>query len=294
MNNTTRIAAGITTLISGSALLLAPLATSAQPPTTATTARAPTASCVHVSVWACPPALGVGDSNAGDDDEAGPTVAFTSLVDGASVAGGVELAMTADGVTIEEAGEVHGGAGHFHVVADAGCIPEGESIVRDADHVHFGGGQTDGVIYLEPGTHELCLQVGDGVHLALDITYQATVEVGITDRDQWCAVMGEVDDLFESTDTSEDDFAVRQVGYENIRRLVTQLEDGLDYVDPDVRDDLAAALDWATATTTAFINAEDEPQATATLDTILARYEAPGELPGTEWVDEHCESNISD
>ena len=106
--------------------------------------------------------------------------------------------------------------------------------------------------------------------------------------------MGEVDDLFESTDASEDDFAVRQVGYENIRRLVTQLEDGLDYVDPDVCDDLAAALEWATATTTALINAEDEPQATATLDTILARYEAPGELPGTEWVDEHCESNISD
>ena len=140
--------------------------------------------------------------------------------------------MTADGITIEAAGEVHSGAGHFHVIADAGCVAEGESIVRDADHVHFGGGQNDGVVYLEPGTHELCLQVGDGVHIALDITDQATVEVGITDRDQWCAVIDEVDELFEAADTSEDEFSVLQVSYENIGRLIAQLDDGLAYVDP--------------------------------------------------------------
>jgi hypothetical protein len=31
------------------------------------------------------------------------------------------------------------------------------SEARDADHVHFGGGQSEGTIYLEPGVHELCL-----------------------------------------------------------------------------------------------------------------------------------------
>jgi hypothetical protein len=86
MNNTARIAAGITTLISGSALLLAPLTASAQPQTdvnqacpgltidatclvprtTATTTRVPAASCVHATVWACPTvAVGVDDVNAG-------------------------------------------------------------------------------------------------------------------------------------------------------------------------------------------------------------------------------------
>ena len=145
--------------------------------------------------------------------------------------------------------------------------------------MHFGGGQTDGVIYLEPGTHELCLQVGDGVHIALDITDQATVEVGITDRAQWCAVIDEVDDLFESTGTGGDDFAVQQIGYENIRRLVHQLEDGLDHVDPEVRADLAETLDFATEIITALIDAEDETQANDTVDSILARYEEPGTCP---------------
>jgi hypothetical protein len=295
MNNTTRTAAGITTLISGAALLLVPLTAAAQPQTrtAATIPRASAASCVHETVWACPTAaVGVDDVNADDDVGSEPTVAFTSPVEGASVAGGVELAMTADGVTIEEAGESHTGAGHFHVIADAGCVPAGESIVRDADHVHFGKGQPDGVIYLEPGTHELCLQVGDGVHIALDITDKVTVEVGIADPDQWCAVMDEVDILLESTDTGGDDFAVQQVGYENIRRLVTQLQAGLDHVDPAVRADLAETLDFAAELTTALIDAEDETRAIEAFESVFARYEEPGDLPGSEWVAERCDTDI--
>ena len=52
MNNTTRIAAGITTLISGSALLLAPLTASAQPQTAVTHAYVDAdagARCEHVT-----------------------------------------------------------------------------------------------------------------------------------------------------------------------------------------------------------------------------------------------------
>lgn len=48
---------------------------------------------------------------------------------------------------------------------------------RDTDYVHFGRGQSDGTVYLEAGTHELCLQVGDGTHVALDVTDTVTVEV---------------------------------------------------------------------------------------------------------------------
>jgi hypothetical protein len=238
-------------------------------------------------------ALAVATPTAGDDHDNEPTASFTSPVNGASVAGGVEVAMTAESVTIEEAGEVHHGAGHFHVIADTGCVTPGESIIRDADHVHFGGGQTDGAIFREPGTHELCLQVGDGVHTALDITNQVTIDVGIESLEQWCAVIEEVDQLFEDTDLSDDAFAVRQVGYENIRRLVAQLDEGLDHVDPDVRDELETTLEFATDLTEAFINAEDDTDAEETVSSLFARYEQPGDLPGTEWVAEHCDTDIS-
>jgi len=56
----------------------------------------------------------LGVASCGDE---GPTATLTSPSGNAAVAGGVALAMTADGVTIEPAGEVRGGSGHFHVIA---------------------------------------------------------------------------------------------------------------------------------------------------------------------------------
>lgn len=134
------------------------------------------------------------------DSDPEPSATFSAPTDGATIAGGVALTMAAEGITIEEAGEVHDNAGHFHVIADAGCLTAGTAVPKDADHVHFGKGQSEGTIYLEPGSHELCLQVGDGVHAALDLTDTVTVDVGISDRDQWCTVVDEADGLFDAND----------------------------------------------------------------------------------------------
>jgi hypothetical protein len=153
------------------------------------------------------------------DDAGDVAVSFSDSVDGAAVAGGVALALTAEG-NIEEAGAVHDRASHFHVIGDAGCEAAGEAVPRDAGHVRLGGGHSEGTIYLEPGTHELCRQVGDGAHVALDATDTVSVEVGITDHDQWCTVIGEPDELFTAANTEGDDFPVRQVASENIRRLI--------------------------------------------------------------------------
>ena len=145
--------------------------------------------------------------------------------------------MVAQGITIEEAGEVKDGAGHFHVIADAGCVDAGDAITKDADHVHFGKGQTSGTIYLEPGRHELCLQVGDGVHTALDITDTVKVTVGIGDQSEWCSVIGEVDELFAASD-EEAEFRAQQGTFENVRRLLAELSASTEFVDDSVRGDV--------------------------------------------------------
>src|SRR5215207_9603902 len=79
-------------------------------------------------------------------------VSFMQPADYTTVAGGLHLEVRAQGVTIEEAGKVHHNAGHFHVIADDGCVAPGPALTHVADHVHFGGGQTEGTIYVEPGT----------------------------------------------------------------------------------------------------------------------------------------------
>lgn len=110
------------------------------------------------------------------DDDAG-SVSFALPDSGATVARRFTVAMEASGVDIEPAGAVQDGAGHFHVMVDSGCVEPGESIPKDEQHVHFGNGRSEGQLFLEPGDHELCLQVGDGSHTALPITEERTVTV---------------------------------------------------------------------------------------------------------------------
>ena len=226
----------------------------------------------------------------GDD---GATASFTTPSGDETVAGGVAFSLVADGVTIEEAGDVRGGAGHFHVIADAGCIEEGSAVPRDADHVHLGGGQADGVVYLAPGTHELCVQVADGAHTATDITETITVDVGVTSREQWCAVAAETDDLFLATDESSDeDFAVRQAGYEGIRRLLAQLTAGIGHVDADARQDVGAGLSWATGVAAAFTDASSVAEAEAALAPLFAD---GGAVDAAEpWIRQNCDVDIND
>jgi hypothetical protein len=244
----------------------------------------------HFSISALLAVAGAG--YASTTEPPGASVSFASPTDGDHVAGSVGLTMTAEGFTIEAAGEVHEGAGHFHVIADRGCLAAGTSIVKDADHVHFGGGQSEGTIYLEPGIHELCLQVGDGVHIASDLTDTVTVDVGIDSAEEWCAVVGEVDELFSAVDGSDDDFAVKQLGYEGIRRLIAQLRAGLEFVDDDARADVGGSLSWATDLVTTLVWVRDEAETEALLVPIFERMEE-GALPGAEWILEHCGVDIN-
>jgi hypothetical protein len=105
------------------------------------------------------------------------SVAFASPEDGASVSNPVQVEFTATGFALEPAGEVHQGAGHLHVMVDTPCVAPGKPIPKDAQHLHFGKGQTDGLIDLAAGKHKLCLQAGDGAHTALDLTNEITVTV---------------------------------------------------------------------------------------------------------------------
>jgi hypothetical protein len=104
-------------------------------------------------------------------------VKFLEPTDGAKVAGPVKVRMEATGFTIEPAGEVKEGAGHFHIIVDGDCVAVGQVIPKDDTHLHYGMGQTEAEITLGAGSHTLCLQAGDGAHTALDLTDKITIEV---------------------------------------------------------------------------------------------------------------------
>ena len=60
------------------------------------------------------------------------------------------------------------GAGHFHILVDTDFIPAGQVIPTDEQHLHYGKGQTEISLELEPGEHTLRLQFADGAHTALE------------------------------------------------------------------------------------------------------------------------------
>ena len=244
--------------------------------------------------------LGLTAGACGDDGPATPgsapapgasdaTATLTAPADGARLAGGVDVTMAADGITIGPAGEVLPGTGHFHVIADQGCVAPGTAIAKDADHVHFGSGASTGTIYLEPGPHKLCLQVGDGAHSALAISDTAEIVVGVTDVDEWCDVIAEVDSLFATLETSAEPFAAQQAGFENARRLLAQLDDGVGTVDAEVRSDVEELLHWAGVMVATMLTAESAEAAAELLwgpESTLPTDEFG--VAGEQWIRDTC------
>ncbi|MEZ4734128.1 MAG: DUF4399 domain-containing protein [Caldilineaceae bacterium] len=102
-----------------------------------------------------------------EDENAGPRVHFVSPTDGATVSPTFMVEMAAAGLTVEPAGVINEGAGHFHILVDTDFVPAGEVIITDEQHLHFGKGQYTTTLELEPGEHVLRLQFANGAHIAL-------------------------------------------------------------------------------------------------------------------------------
>ena len=57
------------------------------------------------------------------------------------------------------------GTGHHHLIIDADLPNLTQPIQADKNHVHFGKGQTEVKLELEPGSHTLQLLLGDYRHI---------------------------------------------------------------------------------------------------------------------------------
>jgi hypothetical protein len=136
-------------------------------------------------------AMSVGTAACGEqggDRTADGTITAMAPLDGADVAWPATLEVTTDGVKIEPVGdgEIHPGAGHVHVMVDTDCVNKGDTIPKDATHLHFGTGSTTPTLSaVPPGEHELCVQVADSAHVALDSTTSLKVTVGEVTEQAW-------------------------------------------------------------------------------------------------------------
>ncbi|MGQ0456467.1 MAG: DUF4399 domain-containing protein [Hyphomicrobium sp.] len=85
--------------------------------------------------------------------------------DGATVSSPVTVKFGVSGMEIAPAGTDKANSGHHHLLIDVKPEKITEGIPADANHIHYGKGQTEAVIELTPGSHTLQLLLGDKNHV---------------------------------------------------------------------------------------------------------------------------------
>ncbi len=94
-----------------------------------------------------------------------PELYFVSPTDGAAVKNPVTVVFGLRGFGVAPAGVVKDNTGHHHLLIDTDLSDLSAPIPNDAQHRHFGGGQTETTIELSPGQHTLQLVLGNFAHI---------------------------------------------------------------------------------------------------------------------------------
>lgn len=121
--------------------------------------------------------LAAGAALAGDTPAPeGAEAYFVNIEDGATVSSPVTVIFGLSGMGVAPAGTEKENTGHHHVLVDRPPFGEGpddeemseSGLFSDDNHRHFGGGQTEVSLELDPGEHTLQLVLGDQNHVPHD------------------------------------------------------------------------------------------------------------------------------
>lgn len=106
-----------------------------------------------------------------------PSLTVTSPSNGSTVTSPFSVVVETANLELAPKGAVRDGEAHLHVITTGICVPAGEVIVDDDVHVNYGDGSADLEVDLSPGDYDLCIQAGDGFHVAVGITTMLSVTV---------------------------------------------------------------------------------------------------------------------
>jgi hypothetical protein len=88
--------------------------------------------------------------------------------DGETVTSPVTVRFGLRGMGVAPAGVAMENTGHHHLLIDVDPPPADRPIPADANHVHFGKGQTEAEVTLARGRHRLQLLLADHLHVPHD------------------------------------------------------------------------------------------------------------------------------
>ena len=99
----------------------------------------------------------------------GASLYFIGLADGDSVTSPLTVRFGLNGMGVAPAGVEAPSTGHHHLLIDLAELPDmSQPLPATLQVVHFGGGQTETLVELEPGEHSLQLLLGNHLHIPHD------------------------------------------------------------------------------------------------------------------------------
>jgi hypothetical protein len=98
----------------------------------------------------------------------GAAVYIISPAEGAMVASPVRVVFGLKGIGVAPAGTDRADVGHHHLLVDVDLPSLDLPVPNDAQHLHFGAGQTETDVVLTPGRHTLRLLLGDNLHVPFE------------------------------------------------------------------------------------------------------------------------------
>lgn len=108
-------------------------------------------------------------------------VFFVNLKDGAKIEETSVVKFGVKGMKISPAAQEIDSktAGHHHLIIDGTFIPEGQPVPKDEKNMHFGKGETETKLLLNPGDHTLTLQFANGAHISYGEKLSSTIHVKV-------------------------------------------------------------------------------------------------------------------
>ena len=106
-------------------------------------------------------------------------VFFKNIQNGAVLSSPFLVEMGVEGMEVEAAGQINDLRGHHHIIINSGFITDGEIVPANAQHIHFGLGQTETTLDLDAGNYTLTLQFADGMHQSYGEGMSKTINVTV-------------------------------------------------------------------------------------------------------------------
>jgi len=97
----------------------------------------------------------------------GVSVRIIAPADGETVPGEFTVVFGLSGMGVAPAGVQQEGTGHHHLLVDGTELPPANQPMGNPP-IHFGGGQTETTLMLEPGEHTLQLILGNHLHVPFE------------------------------------------------------------------------------------------------------------------------------